>query len=63
MCPGWTWPTVTALLFALQETLGHWPLALRTFVLTGLMVPSMSILIIPALTRLLEHFPNKRRTP
>ncbi|WP_375230054.1 hypothetical protein [Roseobacter sp. S98] len=49
------WPTITVLLFALEDMLGHWPLALRTLVLTGLMVPAMSLLIVPALYRLLDR--------
>lgn len=50
------WPTITALLFALEGMLGHWPLVLRTLVLTGLMVPAMTLLIVPALNRLLDRF-------
>ena len=50
------WPTITVLLFALEGVLGHWPLALRTLLLTGLMVPAMTVLIVPSLNRLLDHF-------
>ncbi|GFE66953.1 hypothetical protein [Litoreibacter roseus] len=55
------WPTITALLFALDGVLGHWPLALRTLVLTGLMVPAMTVVIVPALNRLLAHFSKNYR--
>ena len=56
------WPTITALLYALEGVLGHWPLAVRTLLLTGLMVPLMSLLIVPALNRLLDHFLTNRWT-
>lgn len=49
-------PTITVLLFALEGLLGHWPLALRTLLLTGLMVPAMTLVIVPMLTRMLDHF-------
>ena len=48
------WPTITALLVGLERKFEGWPLALRTLVLTGLMVPALSLLIIPALGLLLD---------
>ncbi|WP_299602738.1 hypothetical protein [uncultured Tateyamaria sp.] len=49
------WPTISALLFAFEGMLEHWPLAFRTLVLTGLMVPAMSLFVVPYLTRLLDR--------
>ncbi|MEO0372359.1 MAG: hypothetical protein AAF231_12945 [Pseudomonadota bacterium] len=45
------WPTITALLLLTQGVIGHWPLALRTFVLSGIMVTLMTLLLIPAMSR------------
>ncbi|MEL7213412.1 MAG: hypothetical protein AAGK92_12165 [Pseudomonadota bacterium] len=50
------WPTITVLLLALEGFIGQWPLVARTFVLTGLMVPATSLLIVPILSRLLDRF-------
>lgn len=47
------WPTITVLLLALDGMVGHWPLALRTLLLTGLMVPSMLLILVPALDELI----------
>lgn len=55
------WPTITTLLFALERMLGHWPLVLRTLLLTGLMVPALTLLIVPALNWLLNHFLENHR--
>ena len=49
------WPTITGLLLALEGILGHWPLALRTFVLTGLMVPLMTLVVVPVISVLFDH--------
>ena len=49
------WPTITALLLLLDGLLLHWPLAVRTFVLTGLMVPLMTLLIVPGLGWILDR--------
>ncbi len=55
------WPTITALLFAFEGLLGDWPLALRTLLLTGVMVPAMTLLIVPALNALLDNVFNHWR--
>ena len=55
------WPTITALLFGLEGTLGHWPLPFRTLVLTGFMVPAMTLWIVPALNWLLDHLSKQQR--
>ncbi|MEM8651915.1 MAG: hypothetical protein AAGF54_15375 [Pseudomonadota bacterium] len=57
------WPTITGLLLALQDILGHWPLVMRTLVLTGLMVPTMTLVIVPILNILLEHVERYFRNP
>lgn len=54
------WPTITVLLLLMDGTIGQWPLVLRTFVLTGLMVPLMTLLVVPALNRLIEHLESKQ---
>lgn len=46
-------PSLTVLLWLVGPTIVHWPLALRTFVLTAVLVPSMVFVMIPALQRLL----------
>jgi hypothetical protein len=43
---------ITAILAALGPTLASWPLALRTLVLSGLMVVALTWLIMPVMTRL-----------
>ena len=47
------WPEITVLLLLLEAPTRDWPLALRTLLLTGLMVPAMVLILVPALTRLL----------
>ena len=49
------WPTITALLLLLDGVIGHWPLALRTLVLTGVMVPLMARILVPALNLAIER--------
>jgi antibiotic biosynthesis monooxygenase (ABM) superfamily enzyme len=43
---------ITAILATLGPTLASWPLAVRTLVLSALMVATLTWLIMPALTRL-----------
>ena len=57
------WPTITVLLSALEGILSHWPLALRTLVLTGLMVPTITLMIVPAINILIEHSIRYFRKP
>ena len=45
------WPLVTVLLFALQTSLPGLPMPIRTFVLTALLVPAISLVIAPAVGR------------
>ncbi len=47
------WPTITILLVVLTPVMSTWPLALRTLVLSGLMVLIMQFLAVPLLQRLL----------
>lgn len=47
------WPAITVILLVLEEPTRHWPLALRTLVLTGLMVPAMLLVLVPTLNRLI----------
>lgn len=49
------WPTITALLLLLDGVIGHWPLALRTLVLTGVMVPLTARVLVPALNLAIER--------
>ena len=45
------WPLITALLLLGEPMLAAMPLPLRTLVLTGILVPLMSFIVIPRLTR------------
>ena len=49
------WPAITLLSLLLQEPTRDWPLALRTLLLTGLMVPAMVLCLVPLLNRLMGH--------
>lgn len=53
------WPTITVLLLLMDGAIGQWPLAVRTLVLTGLMVPLMTMLVVPALNRFVGHLESK----
>jgi uncharacterized protein len=44
-------PTITLLLWVLGPFTAHWPLVLRAFVLSGLMVFALTWLVLPLLTR------------
>ena len=46
------WPAITLLLFLGEPVLAPLPLPLRTLVLTGALVPLMSFVVMPRLTRL-----------
>lgn len=45
------YPTITILLLGAGEALGRLPVALRTLLLTGLLVPLMTFVLLPLLTR------------
>ncbi len=45
------WPSITLLLLAGEPFLGAFPLPVRTFVLTAILVPFMSFFAMPRLTR------------
>lgn len=47
------WPAITIILLMLEEPTRSWPLALRTLLLTGLMVPAMVLILVPALNRII----------
>ncbi|MBW4706389.1 hypothetical protein KX928_01155 [Roseobacter sp. YSTF-M11] len=53
------WPTITVLLLLMDGVIGQWPLAVRTLALTGLMVPLMTMLVVPALNRFVGHLENR----
>ncbi|MEM6387549.1 MAG: hypothetical protein AAF718_15075 [Pseudomonadota bacterium] len=53
------WPTITVLLLLMDGAVGQWPLAARTLVLTGLMVPLMTMMVVPALNRFVGHLESK----
>lgn len=48
------WVAITALGLSLEEVIGRWPYALRTLVLTGLMVPFMQRAV-PAVGRMIDR--------
>lgn len=45
------YPIITLLLAALGPATAAWPLPLRTLLLTAVMVPTLTWLVVPALTR------------
>jgi len=53
------YPLITALFWLLGNSLAHYPLAMRTFVLTGLAVPLVSYVILPLYTRLFTNWLNQ----
>jgi antibiotic biosynthesis monooxygenase (ABM) superfamily enzyme len=48
------YPTITVLVWALWPAMGDLPMAVRTLVLSGLMVPLLAWIVMPALIRLLR---------
>ena len=48
------YPVITAILALVGPATTSWPLPLRTLLLSGLMVPVLTWLVIPALTRVLN---------
>ena len=48
------WPLITALLILGDPLLAALPLPLRTLLLTGVLVPLMSFVVMPRLTRLAD---------
>jgi antibiotic biosynthesis monooxygenase (ABM) superfamily enzyme len=46
------WPVITLILWVLGPVMAMWPLALRTLVLSVLMVLAMTWVVIPSLTRI-----------
>lgn len=48
------WPTITVLLVVLEGPVGHWPLPLRTLLLTGLIAPAMALVLVPLVDRALN---------
>lgn len=65
--PG-AWALITLLLWVLGPLMAAWPLLLRTFVLSVLMVLGLSWVVIPYLTRLFggwlaREAPAARRRP
>jgi antibiotic biosynthesis monooxygenase (ABM) superfamily enzyme len=48
------YPVITAILAIVGPATASWPLPLRTLLLSGLMVPVLTWLVIPALTRVLN---------
>ncbi len=53
------WPTITIILTLLPQALFDLPLVLRTLIITGLMVPTMTMVAIPLLHQLINKlFPE-----
>ena len=48
------YPVITAILALVGPATTSWPLPLRTLLLSGLMVPVLTWVVIPALTRVLN---------
>ena len=53
------WPLITALLTLGEPVLAALPLPLRTLLLTGVLVPLMSFIVMPRLTRLADTLLGK----
>ncbi len=53
------WPLITALLILGEPVLAALPLPLRTLLLTGVLVPLMSFVVMPRLTRLADTLLGK----
>ena len=51
---------ITVLLLILDGAMADWPLALRTLLLTGLMVPTMVFVLVPILNRAVDRAIGKR---
>ncbi|NER79281.1 MAG: hypothetical protein F6K42_06795 [Leptolyngbya sp. SIO1D8] len=47
-------PTITILLYILSPLLAAWPLVLRTLVLSTIMVPLLTYIVMPPLNRLAQ---------
>lgn len=45
------WPLVTLLLIASDDALAGWPIYFRTFAITAIMVPVMSLVVSPIIDR------------
>jgi antibiotic biosynthesis monooxygenase (ABM) superfamily enzyme len=56
------YPTITALLLALEPLISDWPLALRTLVLSAVMVPVMVLWAMPFAASQLNVLANGRIT-
>ena len=48
------YPVITALLWVGEDILAHFAMPIRTFILTGLLVPLMSYVLMPAFTAMFE---------
>jgi len=55
------YPTITLVLWLAGPSIAGWPLALRTFAITAVVVPLMVYLLIPAFQRLLRPWLRPRR--
>ena len=54
------WPAITVLLLILDGPTADWPLALRTLLLTGLMVPTMVLVLVPMMNRAVDRTIGKQ---
>ena len=50
------WAVISLILWALQPVMGSWPLLARTFVLSGLMVVTLTWGVLPALSRVFRRW-------
>ncbi len=54
------YPVITIILFALGPPMARWPLLLRTLVISGLMVVTLSWFVLPALAYILRGWLTRR---
>lgn len=50
------YPAITLLSFLIGDEIKDWPLALRTLVMTGILVPLMVYVLLPALGKILGNW-------
>ncbi|MEL6686186.1 MAG: hypothetical protein AAFP97_01035 [Pseudomonadota bacterium] len=51
---GVIYPVITALLWVGEDRIAHFAMPVRTLILTGLLVPLMSYVLMPAFTAMFE---------
>ncbi len=53
------YPTITFVSYLIGDVIKDWPLALKTLLMTGILVPTMVFILLPILRKLLTNWLNK----